>query len=156
LTDAQAQEKVKKLFPLAEKVACATLYTKDDSSLSKMKSEWADVYSMSGVQASRQRNASWVGQASYARPLYAIFTSDYTYVYLVTIYNDQDGFNYDLMEATFDASDSCTNISIATTGIDPSSQYVAPFLATDDESKKFGSDGKAYSPGVGNIDFSKF
>jgi hypothetical protein len=152
LTDAQAQEKVKKLFPLAEKVACATLYSTDDSSLTKMKSEWADVYEMSGVQASRQRNANWTGQVAYARPLYAIFASDYTYVYLAVIYNDQDGFNYDLMEATFDANDSCTNIAAPFTGIDPSSQVIAPITVTDE---KLDAEGKAIlTPGVASIDFS--
>jgi hypothetical protein len=150
LTDAQAQEKVKKLFPLAEKVACATLYSTDDSSLSKMKSEWADVYSMSGVQTSRQRNANWTGQVAYARPIYAVFTADVTEVYTVVVYNDQDGFNYELRVIEFDTSDSCMSIVAPYSGIDPSSQAVAPITV---DVEKLDAQGKFLSPGVGSVDF---
>jgi hypothetical protein len=154
LTDAQAQEKVKKLFPLAEKVACATLYSTDDSSLTKMKSEWADVYEMSGVQASRQRNANWTGQIAYARPIYAVFTANVTEVYTVVVYNDQDGLNYDLQVVEFDTSDSCISkvfSSTETTGIDPSSQVFCPITV---DVEKLDAQGKFLSPGVTSIDFS--
>lgn len=150
VTDSQAREKVKKLYPLAERVSCAILYGTNDSSLTRMKSEWANVYEMSGVQEYLQQSSDEPTelelQISYARPIYAKITSSYTYVYVITVHNSlqywHDSFS-NLWMIEFDNNDVCTNIEHTRKAYTRPIQIIRPMLTTDE---KFSANGNPLRP----------